>query len=172
MAAPVSFDMEPCRRDTGRQPFARTMPTMHHAAAPLHVCFDAFELDEANARLTRDGTPVPLQPNAFDLLCALARRSGQLTTKAALLDAVWGDKHVGESVLKATISQLRAALDDDARQPRVIETASRRGYRFLAPVRPAVPVPAGAVDTQQLARLAGELRALLMLLAAPQPSAA
>jgi len=54
-----------------------------------------------------------------------------------LLDAVWGHRFVTESVLKTAISQVRAALGDDPKQPRYIETVSRRGYRFIA-------APAGA----------------------------
>ena len=109
----------------------------------LRLRFDAFELDEADARLTRDGQPIALPPKAFALLYTFARQPGQLATKSALLDAVWGHQHVSESVLKTMIREVRAALYDDARQPRYIETASRRGYRFvgvsLTPVR--------AVDT-------------------------
>jgi DNA-binding winged helix-turn-helix (wHTH) protein/tetratricopeptide (TPR) repeat protein len=98
----------------------------------LRVRFDEFELDEADARLTRDGRPIALPPKAFSVLCALARQPGQLMTKSALLDAVWGHQHVSESVLKSTISEVRDALADDAKQPRFIETAARRGYRFIA----------------------------------------
>ena len=101
-------------------------------ATPLRVRFDAFELDEANARLTRDGQPIALPPKAFAVLCTLARRQGQLVTKNALLDAVWGHQHVSESLLKNIISSVRAALSDDAKAPRFIETASRFGYRFIA----------------------------------------
>jgi DNA-binding winged helix-turn-helix (wHTH) protein/tetratricopeptide (TPR) repeat protein len=101
-------------------------------ATPLRVRFDAFELDEANARLTRDGQPIALPPKAFAVLCTLARRQGQLVTKNALLDAVWGHQHVSESLLKNIISSVRAALSDDAKAPRYIETASRFGYRFIA----------------------------------------
>jgi DNA-binding winged helix-turn-helix (wHTH) protein/tetratricopeptide (TPR) repeat protein len=100
-------------------------------AAALKLRFDAFDLDEADARLKRDGKPVALPPKAFGVLCALARQPGALVTKNALLDAVWGHQHVSESVLKTTISQLRAALADDAASPRYIETASRLGYRFI-----------------------------------------
>ncbi|MFT3953791.1 MAG: AAA family ATPase [Piscinibacter sp.] len=111
-------------------------------AAPLWLRFDAFELDESNARLTRDGRAVALTPKAFSVLCTLARQAGRLVTKDSLLDAAWGHRHVSESVLKSTISQLRSALDDDARQPRYIETASRHGYRFIAqPEAAAVPAP-------------------------------
>ena len=57
---------------------------------------------------------------------------GCLVTKNALLDLVWGHRFVTESVLKTAVSEVRAALDDDPKQPRCIETVSRRGYRFIA----------------------------------------
>jgi len=94
--------------------------------------FDRFELDEADARLLRTGEPVALAPKPFAVLCALARTPGRLVTKNALLDLVWGHRFVTESVLKTAISEVRAALDDDPREPRYIETVSRRGYRFIA----------------------------------------
>lgn len=94
--------------------------------------FDRFELDEAEARLTCDGEPIALAPKPFAVLCALARTPGSLVTKNALLDLVWGHRFVTESVLKTAISEVRAALDDDPKQPRCIETVSRRGYRFIA----------------------------------------
>ena len=95
-------------------------------------CFDRFELDEADARLTCDGHPVALAPKPFAVLCALAHSPRMLVTKNALLDAVWGHRFVTESVLKSAISEVRAALGDDPKQPRYIETVSRRGYRFIA----------------------------------------
>lgn len=101
--------------------------------------FDKFELDEADARLTCAGQPVALAPKPFAVLCALARTPRMLVTKNALLDAVWGHRFVTESVLKSAISEVRAALGDDPKQPRYIETVSRRGYRFIganASVRP------------------------------------
>jgi DNA-binding winged helix-turn-helix (wHTH) protein len=94
--------------------------------------FGRFELDEAEALLTCAGDPVALAPKPFAVLCALARTPGSLRTKDALLDAVWGHRFVTDSVLKTAISEVRAALDDDPKQPRYIETVSRRGYRFIA----------------------------------------
>lgn len=107
----------------------------------MRVRFDAFELDEANARLTRNGQPIALPPRAFAVLCTLARQPGQLVTKNDLLDAVWGHQHVSESALKNIVSEVRAALTDDARQPRYIETASRFGYRFIGMSPSASPAP-------------------------------
>lgn len=137
--------------------------------APLRLCFDEYELDEPQARLSRGGTPVALAPKAFGVLCALLQRRGELVTKDSLLDAVWGHRHVTESVLKTTISELRAALLDDAKAPRFVETAARRGYRFIAATRPAsVAPPFVAQPSAQAAQPAivgrtEELAALLAL---------
>ena len=106
-------------------------------AGPLR--FGRFELDEANANFLRDGKAVPLAPTPFAVLCALVRQPGSLLTKQALLDEIWGHQFVSESVLKTVISDLRTLLDDDARQPRFIETVSRRGYRFIATIVATTP---------------------------------
>ena len=103
--------------------------------------FEKFELDEPNACLKRDGKAVALPPTPFAVLCALARRPGSLVTKNELLDEVWKHQFVSESVLKTVIRKLRTVLEDDARQPRFIETVSRRGYRFIAAVTPIPTAP-------------------------------
>ena len=108
--------------------------------------FDRFELDETEARLTCAGEPVALAPKPFAVLCALARTPGSLVTKNALLDLVWGHRFVTDSVLKTAISEVRAVLGDDPKQPRYIETVSRRGYRFIAPTIGASSQRAAAIE--------------------------
>ncbi|MDM0002642.1 AAA family ATPase [Variovorax sp. J22P240] len=112
------------------------LPDAVNPREPLRLQFDLFELDEGQARLTRGGQALALPPKAFAVLCELARQPDQLVGKEALLDAVWGHQYVTDSVLKTTISELRAVLGDDAKQPRYIETAARRGYRFIARALP------------------------------------
>jgi DNA-binding winged helix-turn-helix (wHTH) protein len=112
----------------------------------MKLNFDRFELDEAEARLTCAGQAVPLAPKPFAVLCTLARTPRMLVTKNALLDAVWGHRFVTESVLKSAISEVRAALADDPKQPRYIETVSRRGYRFIAATIGAPSQSAPAVE--------------------------
>ena len=121
---------------------------------PVRVRFDRFELDEANATLLREGKPIALAPTPFAVLCALARKPAALLTKNSLLDQVWGHQFVSDSVLKTTISDLRAVLEDDARQSRFIETVSRRGYRFIAATT-AIP-DASPVRANNLARRSPE----------------
>ena len=101
-------------------------------ADPVRVRFGAFELDEPNALLLRDGKAITLAPKPFGLLCALARRPGSLLTKDALLDDIWGHQFVSDSVLRTAVTEVRTVLDDHARSPKFIETVSRRGYRFIA----------------------------------------
>jgi len=147
---------------------------MNQPAAPLPVlALGDFVLDERNARLTRDGTPLDVPPKAFAVLCHLARNSDRLVSKDELLDAVWGHRHVSESVLKTTINLLRTQLDDDPRAPRYIETANRRGYRFVAPVAPvssprpspdlAPPIEAAAAGPPQILAVDDEPELLSML---------
>ena len=65
-----------------------------------------------------------------------------------ILQAIWPDVHVGGDVLKVAIAEIRRALEDSSREPRFVETAHRRGYRFIArtdrmtagkPREPSVP---------------------------------
>ena len=107
----------------------------------LPVTFLDYRLDPVSGQLYRGGTPIPLTPKAFALLGYLAQSAGKLVSKQELLDAVWAGVFVGDAVLKSTMREVRKALGDDADAPRFIETAHRRGYRFIAPVTSA-PAPA------------------------------
>lgn len=125
------------------------MPRPPPAANPLHIRFDEFELDEANASLRRQGSVVALAPTPFNLLCALVRGAGALLTKDTLLESVWGHQFVTESVLKTAISDLRTNLGDNPREPRFIETVSRRGYRFIAAVAATTAATAANAATMK-----------------------
>ena len=106
------------------------LAAMDDPSVPLSLRFGPFAFDEANARLLAEGQAIALAPKAFGVLTELLRHAGTLVTKDALLDGVWGHRHVSESVLKTTISELRAALGDDAKHPRWVETVWGAGYRL------------------------------------------
>lgn len=121
----------------------------HRAAANLvRLRFDTFELDEPNALLLRNGEVVTLAPKPLAVLCVLARNPGRLLTKNELLDLVWGHRFVTNASLKSAISDLRAALEDDPKQPRYIATVARRGYRFIAASADSPP-PAVAQEPEE-----------------------
>lgn len=105
---------------------------------------DGFAVDAAAYEVERDGEPVELEPQAMDLLLYMVERRGQLLTKAELLDNVWGDQFVGDAALATRIKQVRAALGDDGRSQRVIQTVHGRGYKFIGELTPAATDTAAA----------------------------
>jgi len=120
------------------------MPEANHLFA-----FGPFQIDAAERRLTRDGTPVPLTPKAFDLLLVLVEQSGHLVTKDALMQRVWPDVVVEEANLAVHISAVRRALGDRNGDGQYIETVPKQGYRFREPVSKVVG-SAGAVPVVEV----------------------
>src|SRR5438270_37049 len=111
--------------------------------------FGDFLLIPRERLLLRDSEPVPLTGKPFDLLLALLRRSGQLVSKDELLQEVWPGRFVEEGNLSVNISAVRKALGSGGAP--FIQTVSKRGYRFVAPV--------AVVEPADLATSTSELRA-------------
>lgn len=114
--------------------------------------FGPFRLDVKNATLERRGVPQALTPKAFSVLHHLVDHAGQLVTKDEFLDVIWPGVFVGDAALKVCVREIRKVLDDDPQAPTYIQTAHRRGYRFVAtvstgdapPSAPAPPAPAAS----------------------------
>jgi DNA-binding winged helix-turn-helix (wHTH) protein len=94
--------------------------------------FGSFRLDEGEGVLLRGGEPVPLLPKSFDALLVLVKNGKRVLTKEFLLSQIWPDAAVEENSVAKAISDIRRALDDDARNPQYIVTVPRRGYRFVS----------------------------------------
>ena len=123
--------------------------------ATREIAFGQFRLDLTNECLWRGTRAISLRPKAFAVLKILIENPGQLVSKEKVLDTVWPGTFVGDAVLKDNIRQLREALDDDAASPTYIETAHRRGYRFIGKTFEAAPgttsskaVPISAVSSK------------------------
>jgi len=82
----------------------------------------------------RNGTTNRLTPKAMAVLLCLAEHAGEPVPKEKLLEEVWPETFVSDDVLKGSIAEIRRVLEDDARDPRIIETIAKRGYRLIAPV--------------------------------------
>jgi len=115
-----------------------------------HLLFGEFDLDREAGRLVGPEGPVSIAPKALSLLDYLAARPGRLVSKQELLEAVWPGVFVADGVLKVCIRDVRRALGDAAGAPRFIETAHRRGYRFIAPI--AEPTGAGRLPSSGFER--------------------
>jgi len=99
--------------------------------------FGPFELDVTAEELRRHGQRVPLRPQPCVALAYLAARHGEFVSRQELCRALWpGGVFVQfDDGLNSCIKQIRRALGDSSRVPHFIETLTRRGYRFIAPVR-------------------------------------
>ncbi len=104
--------------------------------------FAGCELDVHERRLLAHGQPVSLTPKVFDTLALLVERAGHAVSKDELMSALWPRGFVHESNLTKHIWLIRRALGDDGGESRFIETVSKLGYRFIAPVDSSVaPAP-------------------------------
>ena len=98
------------------------------------------EIDSLNRKFSRAGKEYSLEPKVFAVLLQLFARPGDLLTRDALLDAVWGHRYVTPSTLNRVIALARRALSDDVDTPRFIQTVHGTGYRYIGTVEKAVAV--------------------------------
>jgi DNA-binding winged helix-turn-helix (wHTH) protein/pimeloyl-ACP methyl ester carboxylesterase len=96
--------------------------------------FGDCDLDIEAHALRRAGEVIPIEPQVFDLLVALARNAGVMVSKDDLIDAVWGGRIVSDSTISARISAARTAVGDNGRDQSIIRTVSRRGFMMVAKV--------------------------------------
>jgi DNA-binding winged helix-turn-helix (wHTH) protein/Tol biopolymer transport system component len=121
--------------------------------------FEGFRLDLRRMGVWKDDERIPLEPKALDVLRHLVANRDRLVTKDELLDCVWKDTFVTPNVLTRAIAQLRKGLGDDVEHPKLIETVTKRGYRFVASVTAShIDHSAAAVPVAPAATVLGRLR--------------
>jgi predicted ATPase/DNA-binding winged helix-turn-helix (wHTH) protein len=113
------------------------------------VSFGPYLLRANIRRLERDGVAVQLGDRAFDILCVLTGRAGEIVTNRELMVRVWGKVVVGAGSLRFHINGLRKVLVQDETQTQYIKNVTRRGYTFIAPVRKANLDSPGGTGTQK-----------------------
>ena len=114
------------------------------------IRFGLFEVSPARGTLSRHGIPLRIQEQPFRILELLLSHHGEIVTRDQLCDVLWPEgTHVNfDGSLNAALKKLRAVLQDDAENPRFIETIPRQGYRFVAPVHVINDVPAAVIAGQ------------------------
>jgi DNA-binding winged helix-turn-helix (wHTH) protein len=133
--------------------------SMQHSASEA-ISFGPYRLLAKPRRLERAGLTVPLGDRAFDILCVLTERAGEIVTRSELMARVWAKVIVGEGSLRFHINALRRILAQDGTQTEYIRNVPRRGYVFTAPVR-AATLPGRPAD--MVGRIS-ELKDIIVLL--------
>ena len=106
--------------------------------------FAGCELDTETFRFSRDGQPIALEPQVFDLLRLLVENAGRIVTRDQLIEAIWDGRIVSEATISARISAARTAVGDTGSRQAVIRTLVRRGIELVPPVETADDVTASA----------------------------
>lgn len=130
------------------------------ADAALTLSFGAFTLDTVNCCINGPSGETALSPLATRLLAELGRAPGQVVERQTLITALWRDDPVvADAALNRLVSEVRLALKDDPKHPKLIQTVPRRGYRLVAGETPkpaeAVTAAINKLSYGKLAALAG-----------------
>jgi DNA-binding winged helix-turn-helix (wHTH) protein len=110
----------------------------------MRMRFGDCVLDSDVRQFLRGERVVSLQPKVFQLLETLVRARPKALSKSELHQALWPDTFVSDANLANLVADLREALGDDARSPRIIRTVQRFGYAFQAEVSLVDGASAGA----------------------------
>jgi TolB-like protein/DNA-binding winged helix-turn-helix (wHTH) protein/Flp pilus assembly protein TadD len=85
-------------------------------------------------RISQNGASRHLEPKVMQVLLCLAKARGEVVSKQQLIEGVWKETFVTDDVLTRSISELRDAFGDEARESRIVQTIPKQGYRLLLPV--------------------------------------
>src|SRR6516162_353616 len=94
---------------------------------PKVIQFGLFEADLRTQEVKKQGEPLRVYWQPFQILKMLLERPGELVTREELRQALWpSDTFVDfEHGLNAAVKKLRNALGDSADEPKFIETLPR-----------------------------------------------
>ncbi len=112
----------------------------------MQIFFGPFTLDLDTRQLTCGGRERHLSPKAFELLAVLVQERPKALSKMLLQQRLWPETFVEEANLSNLIAEVRAALDDPAREPRYLRTAHRFGYAFCAEA--SAPIESSRADVR------------------------
>jgi len=97
------------------------------------ISVDGLEIDPAGFTVRREGEEIALTATEFRLLLELVRRPKQVFTRELLLELVWNYDYLGDSrLVDAAVQRLRAKIETDPKEPKLIRTVRGVGYRFDA----------------------------------------
>lgn len=135
----------------------------------MQYTFDHFALDTRRLTLTRDGAPLPVEPQVFALLQYLIENRDRVVLRDEIFQVIWQDRAVSDAALSSRIKSARAALGDSGSRQSFVRTAHGRGFQFVAPVRVEDTAPNGAVQPPSMMLSRPRLALLPVAMLNPSP---
>jgi pimeloyl-ACP methyl ester carboxylesterase/DNA-binding winged helix-turn-helix (wHTH) protein len=89
-------------------------------------------LDTDTREFVRNGLPNNLEPQVFDLLVLLLENRSRIISREELIQTIWSRRIVSDATIDARISAARSAVGDSGAKQKIIKTAPRKGFRFIA----------------------------------------
>src|SRR5215471_18625224 len=108
----------------------------------MRLHFGDCVMDLGTREVFQGGSPATVSPKAFQLLEILIDRRPNAVSKQDLHGLLWPDTFVSDANLPNLVRELRSALGDDAKQPRMIRTIPRYGYAFAGEIAADAARPA------------------------------
>jgi DNA-binding winged helix-turn-helix (wHTH) protein/tetratricopeptide (TPR) repeat protein len=114
------------------------------------VKFDDFELDLRAYQLRRSGHALKLERVPMEVLLLLARRPGELVTRQEIIEKLWGRNVVldTDNAINTAIRKIRQVLEDDSEHPRLVQTITGKGYRFIGRISEVDGPPVASAPTE------------------------
>jgi eukaryotic-like serine/threonine-protein kinase len=136
------------------------------------VRFGVYQCDLSARELHKNGIKIRIADQPFRILAMLLERPGELVTRQELKERLWPDSSFGDfnDGLNTAINKLRVALDDEAENPRFVETLPRRGYRFVGGVVGQDAIGAAKVENVSTRSASEDSGAQAAIAAANAPS--
>ncbi len=120
-------------RRQAREPQARALRAGDLVIDPAAMTVTKAGLRGPNAAAGLAGAEISLTPTEFKLLYELAKRPGQVFTRAMLLEQVWDYSYLGDSrLVDVCVQRLRAKVEDDPARPALVQTVRGVGYKLAS----------------------------------------
>ena len=114
-----------------------TAPQAQPSTSTLSIA--GWNVHASRNLIAKGNQSVRLEPRTMAALVCLAEKPSEVITRQQLEDTVWPGKVVGYDALSNTIAKLRKAFGDDRKNPQIIETIPKVGYRLIARISPSSP---------------------------------
>lgn len=103
----------------------------HKQASSPVLTIGSVEINTQDAKVKKDGSEILLTALEYRLLLIFGKHTGQVLSRAQLLDQIWdmGGDFVNDNTLTVYIKRLREKLEDDPQRPTLIKTVRGIGYK-------------------------------------------